>query len=162
MTFTRIILLTAVLAITCPAANAGPSANRTKEGGGLLNSIFATSTATPDEHATTPSLQASSPAQQSTNTYDGIWIGSNGGRLLIKQIHHTLYFSGSNPSSAWQAQCIASTSMAKCLGSGLHSNSGEFHYESDIRMHNSRLQVNWAISDHSGHTQTGATTYRKQ
>jgi len=155
------------------ASNAGPSANRTREGSGLLNAlIFGDSHHQQDasSRATTgapskPRTDKINTSAQTTNAqtrsgiYDGVWSSSGGRTLLIKQIHRTLYVSGSSAHAAWQSQCVMSNASARCLGDGISDTAGAFHYESTLRLGGAGLQSDWLYNYSSGHRQSGRAAF---
>ncbi len=157
-----------ILLLTAAMASAGPSAQRTQEGSGLLNQLFGTSkhkqATTEPQPATTTNTPKTVLKQVKPGIYDGVWKDEHGRILLIKQIHRTLYVSGSSNHAAWQAQCVMAHASARCIGNGISNTAGEFSYEGKLQTNRNRLrlQSNWTRSYSSGQTRSAQANLNKQ
>ncbi len=165
-------IIWAMLSITLlawlPSAEAGPSSNRIKQGPGLLDALIgddqpaATDKAadtTADRPVDTQAAQL--PSQTAKGEFDGIWHDGSRHVLLIKQIHRTLYLSGSSDNAAWQAQCVVSPAMARCLGNGRSATQGEFNYESDLHVVQGQLQIGWQRHYSNGRSDSGKSSMKR-
>jgi len=148
--------VTAALCVPQGAADAGPSAQRIKDGPGLLQELLG-------DHANesdSGDKRATHPAPAGHGLYDGVWHADANQLLLIKQVHSTLYLEGSDAQSAWQAQCVLSSSQARCIGSGISSRNGAFDYETTLHLQSSALSSAWQRSFDSGRNQSGRTCFK--
>ena len=163
--------LFASLLLTATASTAGPSAHRTREGSGLLNAlIFGDSDHhVPEQHPASQQPTVGAPATTASQIqsgrmksamYDGVWTNTHGRTLLIKQIHRTLYLSGSSNRAAWQAQCVSASQSARCIGNGISKTAGEFRYESNLNLDDLKLNSDWTRHYSNGQTRSGQTTLR--
>lgn len=164
----------------------GPSANRTRDGSGLLNTlIFGDSehqkptVKQPDSRVATTGAKNDQPERKQNpkqvgeafsgtmrpapdgSKYDGVWRDSHGRTLLIKQVHRTIYLSGSNHAAAWQAQCVSDEQSARCIGNGISKTAGEFRYESNLNPGNHTLVSDWTRHYAAGQTSSAQTTFRR-
>lgn len=139
MRLTKLSLFLSVVMLACSVAHAGPPANRIKQGPGLLNGLLG------DDAKEQPPV-AEMAEMPKTSGFNGIWHDTSGRVLLIKQIHRTLFLSGSSAAAAWQAQCVMSAGTAKCLGSGMSQTNGEFRYESDLKLDGASMHENWEFN----------------
>lgn len=150
-------LTTTALFITALAfsssAYAGPSANRTKDGGSLLEGLFSTS-----EEPSKPAAPASSTSKLA---YDGVWQGKQGQLLLLKQVHQTLFLSASDDHSSWQAQCNMDKTPVYCLGYGSGTEQ-DFHYNAYLNQSGNALRIDWQTTGRKlGDKHSGQTAYQK-
>ncbi len=152
--------LFASILIFSAIATAGPSAHRLKEGSGLLNDLLGTNTNQKQSIPDTPITPRTGSKQGKFGLYDGVWHTSDGRTLLIKQIHRTLYVSGSSLHAAWQAQCVMATELARCIGTGISNTAGEFHYESKFRLSDVSLKSDWMRNYNNGNAQSGHRDWR--
>ena len=151
-------LLIAMLIIWVPAVDAaGPSANRIKQGPGLLSEVSGSEPSQAQKSPAHTPVQAEQkrPASPADNL-DGVWQEASGKVLLIKQIHNTLYLSGSSDLTVWQAQCVGSASRARCMGQGISKTAGEFQYESELHTQKGRLLIDWQHHYSNGSNDSGS------
>jgi len=151
-------LLLTMLAVWIPEVDAaGPAANRIKQGPGLLteftNSELNQAEKTP---AHTPVQAEKKRTPSPSGDLDGIWQEASGDVLLIKQIHSTLYLSGSSDLAAWQGQCVGSATHARCMGKGISKTGGEFQYESELHMQEGLLLIDWQHHFSNGSKDSGS------
>ncbi len=158
------ITLCTLILISGTSASAGPSAHRTQDGSGFLNQLFGSSNAATEQEvstarpATTNTIRAGGKPVHS-GAYDGIWKDPDGRMMLIKQIHRTLFVSGSSLHAAWQAQCVMTIESARCLGTGISNSAGEFRYESTLHRVRLQLQSDWIRHYNNGNTQSAHTRF---
>ncbi len=152
--------LLACLLLSAAMASAGPSAHRTQGESGLLNNLFGSRDTEPEQPtpATRPNTAQNASRHIKPGMYDGVWRNDHDRIVLIKQIHRTLYVSGSSDHAAWQAQCVTGGDSASCVGSGISNTAGEFRYESSLHADGLRLQSAWTRRYRSGHTRSGRST----
>jgi len=164
MKYILLVAMLLTLALGSFQAEAGPSANRVKDGPGLLDSWFGDSTenkapASKENHPEHTDAAIVSPTDASV--YNGIWKAENGQLLLIKRIHRTLFLSGSSSDAAWQAQCVSIKKEARCIGSGSSKSGGEFNYVSNMDLQAASLKIDWNFKYASGHPLSGQSIYQK-
>jgi hypothetical protein len=150
MRLTNLFLFLSVLALGCSVAHAGPPSHRIKQGPGLIDSLLGS-----DDDAKKQPPAAEMAEMPKASGYDGVWHNASGRVLLIKQIHRTLFLSGSSEAAAWQAQCVMSADEAKCLGSGMSQTNGEFRYESELHLDGASLQDDWEFHYRNGGSDSG-------
>lgn len=161
MKFAAMLLFFSMMALGCSVADAGPSANRIKQGPGLLDTLLGDDDAGKSQKPAAEGERLDVRMPPRTSDYDGVWHDASGRTLLIKKINRTLFLSGSSDSSAWQAQCVVSASTATCLGSGTSKMDGEFRYKSDLQLGATNLQVDWKLNYSNGHTDSGHAVYQQ-
>jgi hypothetical protein len=167
------VMLPIMLLASLPAEAAGPPSNRIKQGPGLINELFGddqqaatnkpadtTTPAKPADMTTAGTPQQNQPVTPAGD-FDGIWRDASSQVVMIKQIHNTLYLSGSSDHAAWQAQCVISPAMARCLGNGISGTDGEFNYESDLHLAQSQLQIDWQRRYSNGRADSGKSTLQR-
>jgi len=151
-------LLLTMLVVWIPSVDAaGPSANRIKQGPGVLSELSDSELNQAQKTAVDTPVQTKRqrPASPSGNL-DGVWRDASGKVLLIKKIHSTLYLSGSSDLAAWQAQCVGSASRARCMGKGISRTAGEFQYESELHTQKGRLLIDWQHHYSNGSNDSGS------
>ena len=151
-------LLIVIFVTWIPAVDAaGPAANRIKQGPGVLSELSESELNQAQKAPAYTPVQAEQKHTVSPGSgLDGIWRENSGKTLLIKQIHNTLYLSGSSDLAAWQAQCVGSASRARCMGLGISKTSGEFQYESELHTQEGLLLIDWQHHYSNGSNDSGS------
>ena len=147
------------MTISSASSFAGPSSHRIKQGPGLIDAWLGTQDKTDEKTKPAASPGPATEHRKAHAMLDGVWADTNGRLLLLKQIHRTLFLSGSSSDAAWQAQCIVARKGMICAGDG-SSRKGEFDFRSEMKHAADGLRSEWTMRYADGHRETGRSTYR--